>query len=156
MADLESYMSTVYGAANTLFNDGVVPVELRGFNDTQNYPMPIQAWTSWGGGTQLGEVAPHGVAALILFRTGQLKVLGRKFIGGLGEASLDNGFLNAGTLTQMGAWSAALLAGHVGAITGITFDYRVRGKFGGEYPPIEGVMRNVPAYQRRRKPGIGI
>lgn len=152
----ERYLSDVYGSASGMFSTGLVPVEIRGFNETTNAPLPVIGWTNWGGGALGGETAPAGCAGLLLFRTGVVRKLGRKFLPGLAEGHMTNGVLAAGWLSDALSFAGTLMAGFEDLTETLVYTFVIRGKFGDTHIPIAAAVRADVAYQRRRKPGVGI
>ena len=104
-----------------------------------------------------GDMAPHGVSALVRAYTVEPRVIGRKYIGGFCESEMTAGVLTGTALTALalfndewvtvieidetnelwpGVWSTVL--GTVALMSGTTVT------------PVH------PGYQRRRRPGVGI
>lgn len=100
------------------------------------------------------EMLPHGVSGLILLGTAAARHGGRKFFPGFTEAVCEDGFWTGGTVTQLVAAAAQYVAtvsipgGYVLAPILVGNDGVVRG-----YDAVGA--SGTPAYQRRRKPGVG-
>ena len=121
-------------------------------------------WDEVGGNTwawtpgQGAEYLPRGVAALIRMWTTDPDVQGKKYIGGLTEAGLDDGLFGAGTITNLLAMAADWYTPFVGAASGATFTpgiWSVKNtvfKAGVDHI----ATSTIPAYQRRRKRNVGI
>jgi len=103
------------------------------------------------------DMLPHGVAALVRMYSEASRSIGRKYLAGFGEDMQSDGDWAAGAITNLGSfltrWSAK-------AEVSVTNDL---------YPGVwsttahvvyrtaqEGVILAQPAYQRRRRPGVGI
>lgn len=156
MENIELYLSGVYSAGTDLISGLCATVEVRGFNVTQDRPLPVVPWTHFAAGSSGGELLPFGCAALVLFRTGLNRVLGRKFIPGITEATVTHGALSVSAVNAAALWAGALAAGYE-AISGDTrYDYFVENKLGVYIAPLSATIRTQIAYQRRRKPGVGV
>jgi hypothetical protein len=114
----------------------------------------------WSGGafspTAAGEALPPGVAGLVKFLTGIGKVYGRKFIGGIVEASQAGGVLGSGFLTQLGTYAAALMV-PIEVISGANLLQLgvMSSKLATFVPFLSVDVTDIVAYQRRRRPGSG-
>jgi hypothetical protein len=106
----------------------------------------------------VGEMLPHGVAAVITGRTFDADVNGRKFFAGFGEAEQAGSYWVALALTNLILAGAEWLTSFTGAATGSTF-------YPGVWSTVQVIFRRfvdnlivngVAGYQRRRKPGVGI
>jgi len=104
-------------------------------------------------GTAGSDLVPHGVAALVLGLTDNIKVRGRKYIPGLTEGSIDSaGFWGAAMQTDMrlfgDTWTTPVLVGGT--------DYLNPGvvsRSDGTFHAFTGYrISSIPAYQRRRRP----
>lgn len=107
-------------------------------------------------GVSGGEVAPAGVSAYLLAQTALPKQRGSKYVPFISEARIDEGLLDATAVTQL----TLLLLSYLASITVIG---------GGQMKPgvasrglvefvaflAQGLVNDVPAYQRRRKPFVG-
>ena len=103
------------------------------------------------------DMLPHGVAAMVRGYTTEARTIGRKYLPGLDEASQEDGEWTAATLVKLAlfgaAWSASeeISSGN-NLFAGVfsTKDTIVKLLTG-----IYVVLTN-PAYQRRRRPGVGM
>lgn len=107
-------------------------------------------------GTVAGDCLPAGVAILTVFRTDRAKTNLRKYIGPTGETLNDaDGQWTTAALTGTAAFAALLSAAIT--TTYAVFEY-------GHYdqvlltwhPPLTSYIAAEPAYQRRRRRGVGI
>lgn len=156
MDSIQVWMGDVYEAATDAISGLVAGLELRGFNETANAPLPVTMWTSFNGGSAGGELLPFGCAGLLLFRTGQNRVLGRKFVPGLTEANVAAGVLSTGAINALALFAAELAVGYTDPVTDQTFSYGVKNKVNSFIPIIGVTIRAEVAYQRRRKRGVGV
>jgi hypothetical protein len=101
---------------------------------------------------------PRGAAALLTARTTDPDVLGKKYIGGLCENSFDDGLVNVARLVELLALAADWITDFTGGTSGADWDpgvWSVAGKvLLGFVDQI--VASAIPAYQRRRKRGVGV
>lgn len=121
-------------------------------------------WDEVGTGTpvvnfsNVADMTPHGVAALVHMMTTDPDVMGGKYIAGLADANFTGSDLEAGIMLDLIDFGGEWVTPFVGAATG--------GDFG---PGVWSVAQHVfklanltyringqCAYQRRRKPGVGI
>jgi len=108
-------------------------------------------------GDVLTDNAAAGVAGFFYAPTTLLKARGRKFVPGIAQARIENGVLNATTLAQLIVLAEDYLepileiSSFASMIPGVLS--RVTEAF---VPFLDSVsVTDVPAYQRRRKPGVG-
>jgi len=109
-------------------------------------------------GESIGDPLPSGVALLTTVLTDTSKVQGKKYIGGLSETGITAGLWIATVLTAMGTsavqWIAQfqdLADEETWYIPGVYSTKAIAFKmFTSAY-----TVRSVPAYQRRRKSGVG-
>lgn len=111
-----------------------------------------------GAGTAATDALPQGVAGLVTFSTNVNRRRGRKFIPGLTEGGVAAQLWGSAVLTALGDYAAQLLATLTGGPTDFSMQYVVTA---GDDPlayslPTEALVRDIPAYQRRRKPGVGM
>lgn len=108
--------------------------------------------------TGTSEQVPRGVAALINLKTTDPDVSGKKYIAGGVEGNLDDGLWSSTYLTVLLSLAVDWYAGFVGTDSGATWTPGVWSVVGTVFrtalPSI--VLPTIPAYQRRRKRGVGI
>lgn len=107
-------------------------------------------------GLDAAGAAPAGVAGYFQAATTRAKSLGKKYIPGFGEGAIHEGVFAAATLAnlvlQFQAYTADL------QITGDTiYTPGVLSRVTSTFLPFtgSGYATDIPAYQRRRKPGVG-
>jgi len=106
--------------------------------------------------TTSSEAAPSTLAGYIQGNTDVAKTRGRKYIAGIPEDSLDAGLLDAEILADLVIFLALYLAGiEVDISTNLVAG--VLSRTLAQFVPFadNGTVSNVPAIQRRRKPGVG-
>lgn len=115
----------------------------------------IIGWPTLTTGTASGDPLPSAVSALITLRTAGVRTLGRKFIGrsveGLHDAS---GWVSA-AVTSLANAADVMLSGFADSNTNQWTPVVHSLRAGDWLTFISYVIRNVAAYQRRRKPGVG-
>lgn len=104
-----------------------------------------------------GSMLPHGVAAMVRMYSTHARSTARKYIPGFDEASCTDGTWDAGALTELGSfltlWRSTeqvsvnnvLIPAVWSTVSSQTYE---RGT--------GGVVLAQPAYQRRRRPGVGM
>lgn len=108
-------------------------------------------------GTNGAEVLPAGVAGYLSANTATPGVRGSKYVPGFSETAVSEGVLTAATAAQM----AQLLLDYMATINvspGNNFFPVVRSTKVAGFPRLltAGTINLLPAYQRRRKEGVGI
>lgn len=156
MDDLALWLDTAYDYIKGYMPTGNQFIEVQGFNVTADSPMPPAAWPTQTAGTSGGDITPEGVAALVLFRTAKAHVLGRKFFGTLTETNITNGLLVASAVTALVNTAIVLIAPYTAVASGNTYLMGIFGKGGVLHAITDIVVRDLPAYQRRRRRGRGI
>lgn len=108
--------------------------------------------------TATSDQLPRGVAALINLKTSDPDVSGKKYIGGLIEDDSNQGLWNAAVLADILSLAVDWYASFVGTDSGATWTPGVWSPthtvFKTALPSV--VIPAIPAYQRRRKRGVGI
>jgi len=104
------------------------------------------------------DMLPHGVAYLLHAKSLDPDVQGGKFVGGFTEGAQVDGLWISAVNTVMGTFGAAWVTPFVGTITGADFAPGVWSVAQTNFRLFSGTLNlnAVPAYQRRRKPGVGI
>jgi hypothetical protein len=157
MTDLAEYLDDAYSTINAAISSDYTYTQVRGFNVTQNIPMPTVSWpslTSGGGG---GVSNAAGVAGLIILRTGIARTFGRKYIGGIITANMnDDGFWQSALVTALVSFGSLFIGDFVGTLAGPSYLPGIISKTGQFWAFIEAVVTNNPAYQRRRRKGRGV
>jgi len=108
-------------------------------------------------GTVDFDPAAGGVAAYMKADTEIPKTRGSKYIPGLTEDNIDGGFFDVTILGELAVLFVKYLTDWIGAAGGKTYQMGVPSRTLLEFVPFEGggTFTDVPAYQRRRKPGVG-
>lgn len=104
--------------------------------------------------TEIAENVPIGIAALVTTKTIKPRTFGRLFLAGLSIDQVDADVLNATTLTDLAAGAAELIASF--SVGTATARYCVLAKGGLWFTASAAISNELVAYQRRRKPGVGI
>lgn len=108
-------------------------------------------------GLVVGDMLPHGIAGYTLARTLDPDVSAKKYWPGITEVSQTEGAWVGAALTQMLDMNVIWMADDTGALTAANFNpgvWSVKNhsffEFGDSH-----MVKGAPAYQRRRKPGVG-
>lgn len=107
-------------------------------------------------GDDPGTNTSAGVAGYILANTSNPKARGSKYLPGITETALDNGKFSAAAVGDL----AAMLVIYLANITipgGIVLEPGLLSKATAAFIPFvaAGLINDIPAYQRRRKPFVG-
>lgn len=153
VADLFEQLEIAHNHLLVQQSTAMVYESMTFWNKTQDELMSIES-TSMAG-TYNNDPLPPGVAALVTFPTLVSKVRGRKFIPGFGEGNTTDGLFASSTLTDMSEYGAIIAAPFIGASSALPWEFGVPLTGGGFANFSSYIARNVPAYQRRRKQGVG-
>jgi len=158
--DSVAWMDDIYGNLLTHLSntcDGSqVQVYIYDSVDDDWDEVGSDAWTF--NPTSTGEPYARGVAALINAKTLDPDVSGKKYFGGLTEASLDDGQLQSAILTALAAAAADWGTQFVGSVSGATFNPVVWSptKTNAFVMTNDYIIPTEASYQRRRKRGVGV
>jgi len=139
----------------THLSSQVVWTGYRVFNITQNEPIGDRTLNTPIQGSVPGDYLPDSNAALIVADTGHKRCKAKKFIPGLAEARVDGNKIGTSLFNALVVaavkWLASMPIGDYLAVPGVW--RRILGTF---VQLVSGVVQNLVASQRRRKPGRGI
>lgn len=157
---VQFYLQELYKVLVPSMSNQVQFLDINAYNRSQQSDLGVFNWQQSGWpGFDAGDPLPSGVAALITLPTLAGRTRGRKFFPGFTEASTSGGRFTAGTLTGLGL-AAAILLTTVGPVSGqVGLNYVVVSEGVGSFLhryPISANVNAIPAYQRRRKEGVGI
>lgn len=144
----------MYAELTTSLANNFVISNLEFKNLTDNTLIDV---IPWGGAafSSAGELLPLGVAGLVTANTATPKVRGRKFIAGLTEGSCNDSLWDSALVTVLTDFAAAYVSGFIGAVSSSPWAPGVKSSTGPFRPFTEAIVSNIPAYQRRRKQGVG-
>lgn len=130
-------------------------VSIMNTNGTVDRVLGVLDFSIVGSGGSAIDVA--AVSGFIRLFTNEPKQRGRKYVPFVSDANLISGLLSSGTMAQM----ALLLAEWIAVLTttgGLTLTPGLLSRTLLAFEPFisTAATTNVPAYQRRRKPGVGI
>jgi hypothetical protein len=159
VSDAIDYMDLIYSVWATFGSDQATVDEIQVYE----YDPIDDDWDEVGSGVlgQVGGVAedmlPHGVAGYTQARSSDPDVNASKYWAAATEAAQVDGAWIAGHVTGLGTLADAWVDGDVGAASGANL-------IAGVWSPTETnffffngniTVNATPAYQRRRKPGVG-
>jgi hypothetical protein len=145
-SDSAANIAKIIGLAASIINaDGTVDREI---GDT--------SFDLAGDVATLGE--PAAVAPFMYAPTNRAKTRGRKFIPGWADGRMENGVVNATGLADLTSLAALYIDTLTDLVSGAVLIPGVVSTVTVDFHPFIGSasVTNVPAYQRRRKPGVGI
>ncbi len=108
-------------------------------------------------GTEVGSMLPHGVCGMVRAYSTNPRSIARKYLAGFGDAQQSNGVWGAPTLAALAAfgvlWATSITVSAGNFMHPGVFDntLKIVHRFTGTE-----VVLSEPAYQRRRRPGVGI
>jgi hypothetical protein len=108
--------------------------------------------------TSATDMLPRGVAGLINAKTLDPDVNGKKYVGGLTEDSSLDGLWSSGEIISLGNYGAEWVSNFTGGTSGASWVPGVWSPTRNNFFPFSGtiIVPTIPAYQRRRKRGVGI
>jgi len=158
--DLVDYVEDIY---TDLLNEVAEEVDL-GEMKVYEYDSVDDDWDEVGTRTpsvafnQTADGLPNGAAALIHARSTDPDVSGHKYFGGFGNGKAVDNDWTSGCLTQLVQCGSTWVTNFVGTATGGDFFPGVWSPTRTNFYAFNGtfIVNGVVAYQRRRKPGVGI
>lgn len=132
----------------------ITSLDLLFFNVTQDVTLPDGSWDTFTVGADTEDPNPPQVSAEVFWRTGAARVIGRKFLPPMGEASQDDGVWTSSLLALLVTFAAnfigSIIISQGNVIFGVfnattaTFNAYASG-----FAPIDSRT------QRRRRTGVG-
>lgn len=155
--DLAEWVDDMYAIVDDVLPTNLVFDDLDFFNLTQDEPLGTLSWpTMTTGQAGTNEIAASGVAAVLTAFTSIVRVHGRKYFGPIAETFIDGGYLNSTVIAGMASVIALWITPFTGGTSGETWAPGVWRRLTSGFAAFrDGVVRNVPGYQRRRKAGVG-
>ena len=160
LADALTWVGTMYANLTTSMSDecdgSQVQVYIYDSVDDDWDEVGTDAWTF--NPSDSAHQLPRGVAALINCGTTDPDVQGKKYLPGLGEASADDGLWGSSVLGVIGDFADDWLTAFVGGTSGADWQPGVWSPTNTNFFAADGtaVIPAIPAYQRRRKRGVGV
>lgn len=153
--DIKNWVQTLYSLIDTIINVRNVLREVGVYNKTQAMLVGTTTGGTYTGGLAPDPAAPQGVTGLAYFKTALPRVIPKKYIPSP----------SAGSFSGVGKWDTS----YTTALTAFaSWLMTVKGFTNGSYRygtyndvllqwvlPDVAVVPTTPAYQRRRKPGVG-
>lgn len=158
--DAEDWMDNVYANITDVVADVVSGSQIIVYkydsvdDDWDEVGSEVWGWSP----TSVGEQAPRGVAALINMKTSDPDVSGKKYIGGMTESGLEDGLWNSSIIAKLILLGVDWGTGFIGAVSLADWAPGVWSVVDSAFYQSGDtiVIPFIPAYQRRRKRGIGI
>lgn len=150
-ARLEVYYDIIDGQLTDLLTFDYINL----FNVTQNEPLGNWDWPTLTAGLNAAESCPPGTAALAFARTGENRVIGKKYLGPFTVNDLEDGHWKTSLIALVADfitnWIAQSFVG-----TNAVWEQGVWASVLAAFKQfINGQAKARVAYQRRRKPGVG-
>ncbi len=158
--DLEDWADQMYAEILTQISSFVDGNEVFGYVwdpvglDWDLFGSEPWSWLPTNAGSEL----PRGVAAFMKAPTSDPDVQGRKYIGGATEGELVTGLWSAGFVAQLVLYGADWILPFIGTLTTATITPGVWSVKNSSFHNFDTEVNisTIPAYQRRRKRGVGI
>lgn len=158
--DAIEWCSDMYDAFLAQISDELDGAEVRvyeydsGDDDWDEIGSDVWVWNPASADEQL----PRGVSLLLNMKTSNADVNGKKYLGGHTEASVTDGLFTAGEVSRGATFGATWATGFVGGTSGADWVPGVWSPKNTNFFAATGtiIIPTIPAYQRRRKQGVGI
>lgn len=160
VADAVAWADVMYAAFTTFVSDELDGAEIRVYEydpvDADWDEVGSDAWTWNPSGA--GEQLPRGVSLLINAKTTDPDVNGKKYVGGLTEPSSEDGLWHSSVLVPAVDFAADWVTPFTGATSTAPWVPVIWSPTKGTPWVLSGavLIPTIPAYQRRRKQGVGI
>lgn len=158
--DMVEWMDDLYGASPARVSEDVDGAEVRVYVwDPGDQDWDEVGIDSFGFlGTDTADVLPRGVALLVNAKSTDPDVNGKKYFGGATEATQTDGLWTAAMIASYVSIATIWVQDFVGTTTGADFDPGIWSVKNLSFHGMTGtiIIPSIPAYQRRRKQGVGI
>lgn len=155
MIDLGRGLEQVYDQFLANLANDLTFVSLKFNNVSDETFIGEGTWPTFTAGGSSGQFLPLGVAGLITLPTSQPKVRGRKFFAGFTEGDITDGVWDSSLTNALVDAGAILVDPFAGFESGEPWAFGVVNQSGVFKDFISFGVSNIPAYQRRRKQGVG-
>jgi hypothetical protein len=157
--DAVAWMNSVYGNLTSLLSQDLDGAEVAVYEyDSVDEDWDEVGKASWSfAPTGTAGYLPRGVAGLINAGTTDPDVQGKKYLGGLTTSAISAGLLVAGTITALGNFADDWLTAFTGSVSGADWVPGIWSPKNANFFAADGnyTVPTIPAYQRRRKRGVG-
>lgn len=153
--DAAEFMDSLYTEVIAAMSTGLAFESVIVKNITADTNIGQTAWVGNATGSNAGDPLPPGVAALLTLPTLYPKVRGRKFIPGWCEPETTGGLFSNASIASLLDMGLLALTVFTGTASGQNWVFGVPRSAGGFAIFNDALVTNVPAYQRRRKQGVG-
>lgn len=158
--DAITWAEDLYGNITTFVADTIDGSQVQVYE----YDAIDDDWDEVGSGpfvwdpTGNTDELPRGVASLINLKTTDPDVSGKKYVGGMVEGNLSSGLWSAATVAAILAYAVDWYTGFVGSDSAATWTPGIWSVVGKVFlaAVAQVVIPSIPAYQRRRKRGVGV
>lgn len=154
-SDIATFLDDLYQNIDGFMDAALTFDQITLKNVTQAVDMGSTDWPTLTNGSNVGDLYPLGVAGLITLGTAKPGTRGRKFIPGLDASATVESLFSSSLTTALTAFGAGMVGGFVGGTSGLIWAPGVLDKLGVFRPFTSSIVTNLPAYQRRRKQGVG-
>lgn len=160
VTDLVTWVEAMYTTLAGIISDDVVASDIKVYE----YDSIDDDWDEVGTSTwadtfsSTSDMMPHGVACLIHARSTDPDTHGSKYIAGLSENNALDSDITGAAVAVLANFADDWVDAFIGIETGGTFGPGVWSEVGTVFKLFNGnyTINGLIAYQRRRKPGVGI
>lgn len=152
---LTDWLEASYALVNGMMSSNVQHLDTQWTNVTTAYPFTPLPRNANLDGQDASDLLPSDTSALVVWRTGVQRKLGRKYLPTFVKTALSGGRWTAGTMTDLALFAAFVALDFVVDPT-TTLQPGVRSTVGGAFSSfVSYTVSNVPSRQDRRKLGVG-
>ena len=157
LEDMAERLDDQYAILAPSLTTSLAFTEIQAYGLNPTVPLGVTSWpTLTTGDNDTADMLVTGAAALIKFSTEALRGQGKKYIGGLTEGQIAGGIISGATLLSALVTFAAMSSSAFVSANGNTWRWGIyREATGSFWRYVEAIVSTVPAYQRRRKLGVG-
>ena len=160
IGDALTWVEAMYDAIPAIISDEVTGSQIVGYvydsvgDDWDEFASENWAWD----GTNITDQIPRGAAGLLNLKTSDPDVNGKKYIGGIAEDRITDGLFTGTCITDLIAYGVQWATDFVGSDTLADWAPGVWSPKNTAFydAGLVIIIPTIPAYQRRRKRGIGI
>jgi hypothetical protein len=160
VADALTWVGTMYANLTSNMSDEIDGSEVRVYTydnvDDDWDEIGSSAWTF--NPSEATDQLPRGVAGLVNARTTDPDVNGKKYLPGICEGGCTDGQFGAGQLSAHANFADDWMSSFTGGTSGASWVPGIWSPTRTNFYACSGtaIIPSIPAYQRRRKRGVGI
>lgn len=153
--DLSPKLEDVYSDILSVLSNNLSFVSIDFYDVTAARPMADVPWPTLTQASDSGDRLPQACSAMVLYRTGVRRTMGRKFFGPLTAGQTVDGKLISTAVTAFITAGSHLLTSFLGAGSGNSWLPGIPAAGAHFWSFEDCTVKDIVAYQRRRREGRG-